>query len=165
MIESKYTASIHKLLPKTIYKWKINDNFQGGVPDAYYSGHGGDLWIEYKYLQKLPKRTDTLIVPQLRSLQIRWLNDRSAEGRNCLVVVGCPDGSYIFNSDTWGEGVTTEVFKNVSKRAHKFFTGIGILSHSVGASTRIVSPNEDTRNPKHKAPVLSVPTVNSHLLR
>lgn len=112
MIESKYTASIHKLLPKTIYKWKINDNFQGGVPDAYYSGHGGDLWIEYKYLQKLPKRTDTLIVPQLRSLQIRWLNDRSAEGRNCLVVVGCPDGSYIFNSDTWGEGVTTEVFKN-----------------------------------------------------
>lgn len=112
MIESQYTQTVHKHLSKEIYRWKINDSFQGGIADAYYSGTNGDLWIEYKYLKSLPKKTSTQIIPALRSLQKKWLNARYSEGRNIAVIVGSPDGSIILASPKeWTTGLTCEEFK------------------------------------------------------
>jgi len=111
MIESQYTQAVHKHLPKELYRWKINDSFQGGVADAYYSGTNGDLWVEYKYLKSLPKRACTQIIPALRSLQKKWLKDRNGEGRNIAVVVGSPDGSVILRHPEWITGLTCEEFK------------------------------------------------------
>lgn len=91
VIESEFTQAVHRALRKHgIYCWKISDRFRAGVPDAWYSGPGGDLWIEYKYLQRQPRRW---YVPKLSELQIAWLNDRHSEGRRVAVVVGCPDGA------------------------------------------------------------------------
>lgn len=88
MNEHSYIKSIHNKLPSSIYKWKINDNFQGGVADAYYSGPAGDLWIEYKYLSRPPKRADTVIKTCLTDQQLYWLKSRQSEGRNVALVVG-----------------------------------------------------------------------------
>lgn len=108
MIESKYTASIHKCLNKRdVYHWKINASFQNGVPDAYYSGSKGDLWIEYKYEKNPPARAVTI---KLSPLQVRWLNARYDEGRNVCVVFGTPNGSVILTDKQWNEPLTKTFF-------------------------------------------------------
>ncbi len=112
MIESKYTASIHKLIDKQVYRWKINDSFQGGVADAYYSGTNGDMWIEYKYLKSLPKRASTQIIPDLRPLQKKWLNERHIEGRSVHVAIGSPDGVSLLLPSEWETGISCEEFKD-----------------------------------------------------
>lgn len=93
MTEHKRTASIHKALTKRgkLKKiWKINDNYQGGVPDSFYLADD-ELWIEYKNLNPLPKRPTTIIHPELSEQQFEWLADLQAAGKQAFVVV------------TWGE--------------------------------------------------------------
>ena len=88
MNEHSYIKAIHNRLPSSVYKWKINDNFHGGVADAYYSGDGGDLWIEYKYISKPPKKPTTVIKTCLTDQQLHWLKTRQSEGRNVALVIG-----------------------------------------------------------------------------
>jgi len=88
MNEHSYIKAIHRLLPSSLYKWKINDNFHGGVADAYYSGPTGDLWIEYKYLPRPPKRLDTVVKTCLTDQQLHWLQSRQNEGRNIALIIG-----------------------------------------------------------------------------
>lgn len=110
MNEHSFIRSIHRQLPDFIYKWKINDNFQGGVADAYYSANGGDMWVEYKYLKALPKRSDTSVKLGLTGQQILWLNERRAEGRNVVVVVGSPQGHRILTNKKWTAAESTSEF-------------------------------------------------------
>lgn len=91
MDEHGFIRSIHRKLPKAVYRWKINDNFAGGVADAYYSGVAGDLWIEYKFVH-LPKRDSSKVPLGLRPLQIEWLQARKSEGRDVAIVVGSDEG-------------------------------------------------------------------------
>ena len=94
MNEHSYIKAIHRLLPSSVYKWKINDNFHGGVADAYYSGEGGDLWVEYKYISKPPKRPTTAIKTCLTDQQLNWLESRQGEGRSVALIIGitAPEG-------------------------------------------------------------------------
>lgn len=99
MIESDYTSRVHSKLSANIKAWKIRDDFQGGVPDAYYMHLKPDtdcpqpMFIEYKFLQKLPAKDSTVIKPDLSKLQIKWLEDiiksKSAKAR---VVIGAKMG-------------------------------------------------------------------------
>lgn len=96
MNESDYTRTIHDKL--NCYHWKINAKFTNGVPDAYYSGHVSDLWIEYKWYPKgLPQR----VLPKLSELQKKWLMARYCEDRNVAVVVGSPDLNLIYTQGSW----------------------------------------------------------------
>ena len=61
MQERHFINKVHKKLPSSIYKWKINDAYHGGVPDCFYSGNGGLCFVEYKYKKELPKRDGTSI--------------------------------------------------------------------------------------------------------
>lgn len=99
MIESGFTTAVNKKLPKHIYIWKVSDKFTGGVPDCYYSSNVRDIWIEFKYLKKLPKK----VLPALRPLQKKWLNERHDQGRNVFVVVGSPEGCLIYKDKEWLE--------------------------------------------------------------
>ena len=49
MQERHFINKVHKKLPPSIYKWKINDAYHGGVPDCFYSGNAGLCFVEYKY--------------------------------------------------------------------------------------------------------------------
>jgi hypothetical protein len=97
MRESEYTRAVGKGLPKEIYKWKVSDRFTAGVPDAWYSGNKDDLWVEYKFVQKIPKK----VKPKLSKLQEKWLNDRAAQGRSVAVIVGSPLGAVILVDGAW----------------------------------------------------------------
>ena len=90
MTEHAFVKRVHRHLPSELYRWKVADRYTNGVPDAWYSGPAGDLWVEYKYLPRTPRRVFT---PALSALQKKWLIERHREGRNVAVVVGCPDGA------------------------------------------------------------------------
>lgn len=92
MNESDYTQAVHKKLPPNVKAWKIRDDYQGGVADAFYRRRDGEkgtpLWVEYKYLKNLPKRDTTLIVADLSELQKGWLTEADEAGEQVRVVIG-----------------------------------------------------------------------------
>lgn len=112
MTEHNYVRSLHNRLKRiapAIYIWKINDPYQGGVADAYYS-QASDMWVEYKFLKSLPKRASTAIDIGLSPLQRKWLSDRHREGRRVCVIVGSPDGSLILPGTDWDKVITRADF-------------------------------------------------------
>lgn len=94
MNEHGFIRSIHRKLPSDLEVWKINDNYKGGVADAYYSGDEGDLWVEYKFV-KLPKRGNSKVDFGLSALQIDWLTKQASRGRQVAVVIGSDEGCWI----------------------------------------------------------------------
>ena len=98
MQERHFINKIHKRLSSDIYKWKINDAYNGGVPDVYYSGPGGHCFVEYKYKKELPKRHNTFIKFGVTAQQCAWLNARKDEGVPVFVALGVGK-SIVFNNN------------------------------------------------------------------
>lgn len=88
---------------------KTNNPYVAGVPDCYYSGPRGDLWIEYKYVAKLPVKVPVPV--DLSKLQRHWLEGRHAEGRNVAVVVGSPEGAIVLRVQQLDMEVTANDFR------------------------------------------------------
>jgi hypothetical protein len=129
MKESDFNSNVNAKLDKsTVFSWKINDNFQGGVPDNFYlglqnvtielqnpkNGRKLPLFVEYKYLKAIPKRDTTSIIPDLSAQQLKWLQMLIDAGQLALVIVGAPSGrtseGVIFESHEWVEGITRAEF-------------------------------------------------------
>ncbi len=113
MRESTYTASVGRLLPPSVYALKLSLPYTAGVPDSWYSGRGGDLWVEWKYLKTPPMREIDLIgnkTPIISHLQQRWLLQRHEEGRPIDVIVGCPGGGVVYPDLDWQEILPRSAF-------------------------------------------------------
>lgn len=107
--ETTYTKAVNRLLPKALHAEKMNNPFRGGTADYWYSGSTDDLWVEYKWLARLPKKEFDLTAgkePPLSGLQQKWLRERHDEGRNVAVVIGCPTGGMILRYPDWELPVT-----------------------------------------------------------
>lgn len=96
--ENRFIESVHRHLPKT-YAEKMNNPWRAGTADVWYSGDRGDLWIEYKFIERIPRSAE--ILPDLTPRQKRWLNNRFDEGRNVAVVLGTPTGGVIYRNKEW----------------------------------------------------------------
>jgi hypothetical protein len=72
--EKDFINKVHKKLSNDVYKWKINDPYHGGVPDAFYSGPKGFCFVEYKYKETLPKKSNSKIKINLSEQQRIWIN-------------------------------------------------------------------------------------------
>lgn len=105
--ENSFIRGVNAHLP-TVYFEKMNNPWRSGTADVWYSGKLGDLWIEYKYVPKVPKRTT--ILPDLSPRQLKWLNDRDAEGRRVAVVVGHPAGGVVFGPGEYDRPMPPEEF-------------------------------------------------------
>lgn len=105
--ENRFIGRIHRRIPKDKPYWeKMHNPYRGGTFDVWYSGKKQDVWIEYKWVDKLPKH----LVPALSELQLQWGKKRHAEGRKLYVIVGSPEGGVIFNTPySWEEGQTVIV--------------------------------------------------------
>lgn len=106
--ENVYIGSIHKKGP-FVYHEKMNNPYHSGTADVWYSGITGDLWVEYKYLPKIPKRTEVL--PACTPLQLKWLGNRLDEGRNVAVVLGTPEGGVIYRDRAWLVPLSPDEFR------------------------------------------------------
>jgi len=98
-------ASVHKHLPSSIYKCKMNNPYIGGIPDVWYSGSKADLWVEYKFIPRNPTRGTVKF--NLSELQKHWLEQRQTEGRNVAIIVGCPAGGVLVSPPTYEVSVST----------------------------------------------------------
>lgn len=109
--ENTFYESVHRhFASKEVpHREKMNNPYNSGTADVWYSGKGGDAWIEYKFVV-VPKRATTMIVPDLSALQLRWLKGRHDEGRNVHVLVGCADGGVWFQRNEWESGITQADF-------------------------------------------------------
>ena len=96
--ENRFIESVHRHLPRT-YAEKMNNPWRAGTADVWYSGDRGDLWIEYKFIERVPRSAE--ILPDLTPRQKRWLNNRFNEGRNVAVVLGTPTGGVIYRNKEW----------------------------------------------------------------
>ena len=98
--ENTFIGSVHRHLPAGIYSMKNHNQYNGGIPDVWYSGPTGDLWIEYKFIV-IPKRDDTPINVNLSELQKDWLAARHDEGRRVGVIVGSKNGGVWMPGTVW----------------------------------------------------------------
>lgn len=106
--ENTFIASVHKYL-KQVYFEKMFNPYRSGTPDVWYSGNKSDMWIEYKFLQKLPVRS--AIVLGLTDLQKKWLRDRYYEGRKVFVICGSKNGGVVFTDLTWEKPITVNDYQ------------------------------------------------------
>lgn len=91
--ETNFSNAVRAALPDGIYSMKNNNEYVAGVPDLWFSGKKNDLWIEMKFVQKLPKTVPLRPYDLLSTLQEKWLRDRYEEGRNVAVIIGCKRGT------------------------------------------------------------------------
>lgn len=108
--ETKFYTAIHRKIPKVVYRMKNNNPYIGGIPDCWYSGNLSDLWVEYKWIPRIPKRGSVKPADKLSALQLDWLKDRYGEGRPVAVIVGCPVGGVVFEDLTWVEELSANEF-------------------------------------------------------
>lgn len=93
--ENQFIRSVHSYIPRSeLYYMKNHNAYVAGIPDVWYSGHANDLWIEYKFIKTAAPRVP--VVPNLSKQQISWIQLRQKEGRDVIVIVGCPKGGAIF---------------------------------------------------------------------
>ena len=122
MNESGYTRSISTKV-KSSLAWKILDPYQSGVPDTFYEGQQRDLWIEYKYLAKIPKRLTTLVdltghKKFLSKKQQAWLKRRHQTRQDAWVILGSPLGGLVFKDLEWMHPFPTSFLLENVKDAH-----------------------------------------------
>ena len=95
MNEHGFIKAVHRHLSPEVYRWKIHDTYTGGVPDAFYCGPAGSLWVEYKYI-KLPKRKTTVVTFGLSELQQIWLTKMSDFQQTTILAVGWEQSAQVF---------------------------------------------------------------------
>lgn len=108
--ETTFIQSVHRHLPKDVYRMKNHNEFNGGIADCWYDGPAADLWVEYKFVV-VPKRDNTLVTVDLSPLQREWLRDRAKNGRTVAVIVGCKDGGVWLDALAWEEEITAAEFR------------------------------------------------------
>lgn len=115
MNEPDFTRAVHKRLPDTLWAWKICDPYMGGIPDAYYRNRetGGAVWVEYKYIKRLPAKETTMIVPNLSQLQLKLLNETVESGQKAIVIIGYGSkGVILEDKSQWVTGISKSEFVN-----------------------------------------------------
>lgn len=139
--ESQFIALIHKRLPPSLHKEKMHNVYRGGTADCWYSGRGGDLWVEYKYEATLPKTRS--VSADLSELQKDWLRKRYEEGRNVAVIIGCAGRGVVLRDLAWERTFNAEEFCYLLKSADEvadFIKGqtshVGSQSPPSGASRK-----------------------------
>ena len=93
--EKEFINKVHKHLPKEVYRWKINDPYHGGVPDAFYSGQANSCFVEYKYTESLPKKESSYIKLNLSEQQRNWLKLQTKNNLFVYVVFACLNQVYV----------------------------------------------------------------------
>lgn len=107
--ENSFINSIHRLLPHAVYHWKIADRYHNGVPDCYYEGSRGVLFIEYKHIDIFPSSLDLTRRDMLSPLQMDWLERAGKNGVPCAVILGSEaHGLILYGREAWGTPVGRE---------------------------------------------------------
>ena len=113
--ERKYIDKVHRqIVPEWNLHKQASTGMMGvnGTPDYYYERFDHVMWIEYKFVEKLPARFD-IVDPackfRLSALQRAWLNRANKNRVRCAVVLGSVEGALIINEGRWEETIHTHI--------------------------------------------------------
>lgn len=134
--ENRYLASINRLLPETIHREKMHNPYRGGTFDMWYSGKMADIWVEYKWVPKIPKKG---LTPDLSELQKKWGRGRTEEGRRVYVIVGTPEGGVVFNAPNEWEAGFADVSNQLRTKNE--------VANTIAALTTGEGIGSDSKNP------------------
>jgi len=119
VLEAGISRNISKIVRpyKEVYYWKVNDNFQAGVPDIFIETPTSDFWIEVKYIKKLPVRHTTPIdltnTSRFLSLkQQMWIKRRNLHRQDAFVLLASPIGCNIFPNNEWEIPFSVKEFRD-----------------------------------------------------
>jgi hypothetical protein len=154
--ENQFIQSIHRKLRNTYFE-KNNNPYRSGTADVWYSGNRGDLWVEYKYIERIPR--SSAILPDLTPRQRRWLNNRHDEGRNIAVILGTPDGGVIYRNKDWIKPLSDEqMIQNLVTRteiSRWIYEQVGAgCASTQGAFEDIPRRRRGVQNPGYRYPGL-----------
>lgn len=88
--ENRFRGKVHAKLDERVYQEKTNNPYRGGTPDDYYEGESNILWVEYKYVPKIPKVLN--MSKLVTALQNRWLTRAHRNNKPTAVIVGFEAG-------------------------------------------------------------------------
>jgi len=108
--ETTFSKGVLAHIPRDVYHMKNNNPYLSGVPDLWFSGNSADLWVEMKYLPRVPRRDSVVPTELLSKLQAQWLERRHREGRQVAVIIGCPDGGVVLPGITWQDEISATSF-------------------------------------------------------
>jgi len=112
--EATYRNSVQKYLDRNnIYFASMGGAYVAGVPDVYYEGNAGCLWVEWKNFQRLQKTsnlTSNSSPSKLSVLQQLWLRRATKNSVNTAVICGSPNGGVILPTPTWEEVIPQDAF-------------------------------------------------------
>jgi len=108
--ETTFYRSVHKKLTHYLHHEKMSNPYLSGTPDVWYSGPAKDLWVEYKWLSRIPVKA--AVKDLLSPKQLEWINTRYDEGRNLAVIAGCKDGGVLFTDLLWTQPMAADEFRS-----------------------------------------------------
>ena len=108
--ETTFSKGVLSHLPRSVYHMKNNNPYLGGVPDLWFSGSSADLWVEVKYLPRVPWRDSVVPTELLSKLQAQWLERRHREGRQVAAIIGSPDRGVVLPGITWQDEISATSF-------------------------------------------------------
>lgn len=108
--ENQFISSVHKHIQHgQPYFEKNNNPYRGGQADVWYSGNKRDMWVEYKWIDSIPKRG--WVVPKCSALQLEWLDRHADYERHVMVIVGCKEGGVVYPFwFEWRDGIPAKTF-------------------------------------------------------
>lgn len=134
--ENRFIGNVHKKLHPDVYREKMHNPLRGGTPDVYYMGYRDDLWVEYKWEPKFPKKH---LTPDLSGLQKVWLERAHDRGRKPWCVVGSPTGSIVLTDPRhWHQGIGMDEARviSIADLATEIQSRCGLESSPAAASQR-----------------------------
>lgn len=112
MLEKQLIAAINRALPSDVYSHSNTyaSMTGNGIPDRFYDGPGGSVWIEFKQLKSMPR--SGMVVGAYTELQLQWMERRYRNSKHLLPtpdvagVVGLPNRTAVIQRTPteWREG-------------------------------------------------------------
>jgi hypothetical protein len=145
--ETLFYRRVNDKLTHAVHRQKITSLYGNGTPDFWYSGQRCDGWVEYKWVSSLPKHgVDPTKL--LSSLQLKWINDRTREGRYCMVIIGSPAGCAILEDGAWNTRIPVNLFRYsasdvsavLTERFHDVSAAFG--AHGFGDQSDVSNSND-----------------------
>lgn len=119
MREKTLIKAIVSKLPRDIHVQSMTmaSLTSNGTPDSYLDGAAGDLWIEWKQLDAMPRDAQVGGVSAAKARkkgtystqQFAWMERRWKHGGNVWGVIGLPDGNVVLQQHPgeWRDKSTT----------------------------------------------------------
>lgn len=114
--ETRFIQQVNRYLSLDVHREKIHNPYRGGTPDFYYEAKPEMMWVEYKFLTKVPPTVDCTDTDRMLSaLQQLWLERAHKNGRQTAVIVGWEKGGVIFEGLDWKQSIERDDFESRTK--------------------------------------------------